>query len=74
MQKLYVVEALRFGSREFHSYVVGVYTTFDQAKTAALAEECWRAGKYDCVFEEIMLDSIDNEKLEWMRECEVKVQ
>ena len=72
MQKLFVVEALRLGDRETHSYVVGVYTTFDQAKTAALAEECWRGGKYDCVFQEIVLDSIDNEKLQYLHECGVE--
>lgn len=46
---VYVVEALRGGSRERHSYVVGVYDTLDGAKTAADAEVEYRGGKYTCV-------------------------
>lgn len=45
---LYVVEALRGGSRERHSYVVGVYDTLDGAKNAAEAEANYRGGKYTC--------------------------
>lgn len=45
---LYVVEALRFGSRESHSYVVGVYDTLDGARDAAEAEVDYRGGKYTC--------------------------
>lgn len=45
---LYVVEALRYGDRERHSYVVGVYDTLDAAKNAAEAETVDRGGKYTC--------------------------
>lgn len=45
---LYVVEALRGGSRERHSYVVGVYDTLDGARDAAEAEVNDRGGKYTC--------------------------
>jgi hypothetical protein len=45
---LYVVEALRYGDRERHSYVVGVYDTLDGAKDAAEAEVNDRGGKYTC--------------------------
>lgn len=45
---LYVVEALRYGDRTRHSYVVGVYDTLDGAKDAAEAETVYRGGKYTC--------------------------
>lgn len=36
---MYIVEALHWGDRENHSYVVGVFSTLENAKLAALAEE-----------------------------------
>jgi hypothetical protein len=45
---VYVVEALRGGDRERHSYVVGVYDTLDGARDAAEAETVDRGGKYTC--------------------------
>jgi hypothetical protein len=45
---IYVVEALRFGDRERHSYVVGVYDTLEAAKTAADDHAEYRGGKYTC--------------------------
>ena len=46
---LYVVEALRWGDREQHSYVVGVYDTLEAAKNAADEHAQYRGGKYVCV-------------------------
>ena len=45
---LYIVEALRFGNREKHSYVVGVWDNFAAAKTAADDHAAYRGGKYVC--------------------------
>lgn len=44
---LYVVEMLRWGDRECHSYILGVYSTREQAKLAGQSEEYARAGKYE---------------------------
>jgi len=63
--KMYVVEALRWGDRERHSYVVGVYTDKSRAKLAAKVETDWRAGKYDCVINECELDNIPTNELDW---------
>jgi len=45
---VYIVEALRHGDRENHSYVVGVYTTLEKAKVAADDHISYRGGKYGC--------------------------
>lgn len=45
---IYVVEALRLGDREKHSYVVGVWDNLEDAKTEADAHAVYRGGKYVC--------------------------
>jgi hypothetical protein len=55
---MYVVEALRFGDREKHSYVVGVYSKKEYAEAAAESEMDWRGGKYECVVTEYGLDEV----------------
>lgn len=44
----YVVTAYRFANKEQHSYVVGIYDTYDLGKDAGLAETQHRSGKYIC--------------------------
>lgn len=48
MNKLFVVEALRGGDREDHTYVVGVFDNLHDACEACVVEEMWRGGKYEC--------------------------
>jgi hypothetical protein len=48
MNKLFVVEALRWGDREDHTYVVGVFDNLQDACEACIVEEMWRDGKYEC--------------------------
>lgn len=58
---MYIVEALRWGDRENHSYVVGVFSTLENAKLAALAEEMWRGGnKYECIIDWYDVDYSDD--------------
>lgn len=67
---LFVVEALRFGDRENHSYVVGVYTSAEKANNAAAIEENWRGvGKYECSIHCMVLDSVRQEKADYHRQC-----
>lgn len=63
---MYVVEALRHGNRENHSYVVGVYSTLDDASLAALAEEYWRGGKYECYINYYKKDETEAKKLSFL--------
>lgn len=46
--KVYTVRACRWGDRETHSYIVGVYPKKHAAQKAAEVEEEWRGGKYEC--------------------------
>ena len=47
MTTLYVTEMLRWGDVERHHYIVGVYTTRQQAELAGEVEKSWRGGKYE---------------------------
>ena len=53
---IYVVEALRNGDREKHSYVVGVWDSLEEAKVAADCEADYRGGKYVCVVNQCALN------------------
>lgn len=55
--KVYTVHAYRFGDREKHSYIVGVYSSAEKALKEAELEECNRAGKYTCEVIEWEIDS-----------------
>jgi len=46
-QYIYTVVAYRYGDREKHSYVVGVYTRDFKAIKAADVEMDYRGGKYN---------------------------
>ena len=71
MVKIFTVIANRWGDDEKHSYFVGAYDDVVRAYRAAIAEEYWRAGKYECVVHESELNAenvceIDGEsKEEW---------
>lgn len=45
--QVFVVEMLRWGERELHSYVAGIYYTIEDALAAALDAEEDRGGKYE---------------------------
>lgn len=53
----YTVHAYRYGNRELHSYLVGVYSKKQKALQAAEEEEDWRGGKYRCEVREWVLGS-----------------
>jgi hypothetical protein len=67
---LYVVEMLRWGDRENHSYVIGVYSSQTLAALAGEAEKTWRAGKYEYAISLYQLDYIPQDKLD----CHEKTQ
>jgi len=55
--KTYTVLANRWGDPEKHTYVVGVFDDVVRAYRAAIAEEYWRGGKYECVVHESELNA-----------------
>jgi len=54
-QSVFTVVAYRWGRRECHSYVVGVYPTAADALNAAEIEEDYRGTKYECEIMEFTL-------------------
>ena len=67
--KLYIVEALRWGDDENHSYTVGVYEKKQNAIYAGEIEESWRGGKYKYRITEHELNEIETKKLEYHKQC-----
>lgn len=61
---VYVVTAYRFGDRERHSYVVGVFTNPELAIEVAEQVPDERAGKYYAEVLRFKLNSIDNEEFD----------
>lgn len=45
---MYLVIAYRWGDPELHSYPVGLYGCMKDAGNAAVSEQDWRGGKYEC--------------------------
>ena len=60
MCSVYVVTAYKFGSREQHSYVVGVFTNLDRAIAIAKEVPKDRTRKYFAEVLKFQLDKIDN--------------
>lgn len=46
--RIFVCTAYRWGDREKHSYVVGVFDDLERAIHYAKAEKEWRGNKYEC--------------------------
>ena len=55
-QIYYIVEALRWGERENHSYILGLYSDLERAKQAADEHTEYRGGKYQCVVHQCSMD------------------
>ena len=56
---LYVVTAYRWGDIEQHGYVVGVYSSHENATNASKIEYINRGGKYECQITEHELNFIE---------------
>ena len=54
---------LRWGDREAHSYIIGVFSTRELAHLAGEAEKTWRAVKYEFSISQHELDFIHEDKL-----------
>jgi len=55
--KIFTVIANRWGDAEKHTYFVGVYDDVVRAYRAAISEEYYRGGKYECVVHESELNA-----------------
>lgn len=53
---VYVVEMLRYGNREAHSYIAGVFSDRKIAEYEAQLHMIMRAGKYDAEIRQELID------------------
>jgi hypothetical protein len=60
--KTYIVTAFRWGERDNHSYISGVFSKKAQAIKDADEETAYRGGKYSCQVEEVILDESGRDK------------
>lgn len=56
MKIAYVVTMYRYGNREKHSYVLGVFTTYKLAEDWGSTEKAYRAGKYEPDITQFIID------------------
>ena len=64
---MFVVEMLRWGDRECHSYVIGIFSTKDLAEDAGKAEQSWRDSKYEYTISEFDVDLYPKDKVEYYK-------
>ena len=55
-QIVYTVQAYRFGDKNAHSYIVGVYSKKHAAIKEAEREQSFRGNKYSCEVRELTMD------------------
>jgi hypothetical protein len=60
-KEMYVVTMYRYGDREKHSYVLGVYSTSELAWAHGVTEVAWRGGKYE---PEVLKCEVDYDDIE----------
>jgi len=68
---VYIVEMLRYGEREEHSYVMGVYSDRKIAEYEAQIHMIWRAGKYNAEIREEVIDGIGKGLVCYLSEVEM---
>lgn len=67
---LYVVEMLRWGERDNHSYVIGVFDTHEAAEHAGEVHKVWRGQKYEYSITRHELNSgPTHEELKYYEQC-----
>lgn len=67
---VYVVTMYRWGSREGHSYLVGVFYDLEKAKIEAEKEREHRGGKYEWIVQAMCLDKDVRSSYE---DCKMKI-
>lgn len=62
---------LRYGDRESHSYIIGIYSTKELAENAGKAERIWRGFKYEYAITEFEVDFYPTDKMEYYKTSNV---
>jgi hypothetical protein len=67
---MFVTRMLRWGDPEKHSYVLGCYTSIEQARFAGEVEKSWRGGKYEYEVTSHIIDQVvAQEAWEYHMQC-----
>lgn len=69
MQLVYVVSMQRWGDEESHNYVLGAFSSEDEALEAGQVERSYRGCKYEPRVTECVIDSIDEDKRKYHESC-----
>jgi hypothetical protein len=67
---VYVVTMHRWGDKESHNYVQGVFTKKAQAQKCCDAERSYRGCKYEPKITEVILDQHDEDSLNYHKRCQ----
>ena len=68
VKKIWTTTAYRWGERENHSYLLGVFSKKHAAIKCADSHTEYRGGKYGCVVDEFELDNFDNTSNDYSKE------
>lgn len=68
---VYIVEMLRYGERESHSYVMGVFSDRKIAEYEAQIHMLWRAGKYDAEIRQEVINGVGRGLVCYLDEVEM---
>jgi hypothetical protein len=62
---IYITEMLRWGDDESHHYIIGAYSTNEEASYAGEVEKTWRGGKYEYRVVVVEMDKpLDSDQIE----------
>jgi hypothetical protein len=62
-REVHVVTMRRYGNREAHSYVLGVWSTREEAEKNGHIENLWRGGKYEPDISTWVVDANEHDKI-----------
>jgi len=67
---IYITEMLRWGDDESHHYIIGAYSTNEEAIYAGEVEKTWRGGKYEYRVVAMEVDKpLDSDQVKFHEEC-----
>jgi hypothetical protein len=67
---IYITEMLRWGDDESHHYIIGAYSTIQDAEYAGEVEKTWRGGKYEYRIVPKEIDApLDSDQVKHHEDC-----
>lgn len=67
---IYITEMLRWGDDESYHYIIGAYSSINDATYAGEVEKTWRGGKYEYRIAPVELNEpLEQEKIKHHEDC-----